>query len=60
MRWNPTGDDSRQTIEEYNAETGHREEMLWHQNSTYAWNPNLQDGTISELPQEDGEADKKD
>ena len=21
MRWNPTGDDSRQTIEEYNAET---------------------------------------
>tara|TARA_R100000406_G_scaffold96169_1_gene92990 strand:- start:298 stop:1323 length:1026 start_codon:yes stop_codon:yes gene_type:complete len=46
MRWNPNGDDSRQTIEEYNAETGHREEMLWYQNSTYAWNPNLQDGSI--------------
>jgi len=46
MRWNPTGDDSRQSIDEYEAETGHTEEAEWYRRSKYAWNPNDQDGTI--------------
>ena len=39
MRWNPTGDDSRQLIDEYGEETGHTEEVDWYKRSTYAWNP---------------------
>ena len=46
VRWNPTGDDSRQSIDEYEAETGHTEEAEWYRRSRYDWNPNDQDGSI--------------
>ena len=39
MRWNPTGDDSRQQIDEYLAETGNQLEADSYKSSTYAWNP---------------------
>jgi len=46
MRFNPKGDDdSRPTIEDYLAETGHQEEYDSYNESTYAWNPNDHDGT---------------
>ena len=41
MRWNPNGDDSRPTIDDYLAETGHKEEAESYRMSTYAWSPTL-------------------
>ena len=41
MRWNPNGDDSRPTIDDYLAETGHEEEAESYRMSTYAWSPTL-------------------
>jgi hypothetical protein len=41
MRWNPNGDDSRPTIDDYLAETGHEEEAESYRMSTYAWSPLL-------------------
>jgi len=40
MRFNPKGDDSRPSIDDYLAETGHDEEAESYRKSTYAWNPN--------------------
>ena len=41
MRWNPNGDDSRPSIDDYLAETGHEEEAESYRMSTYAWSPLL-------------------
>ena len=41
MRFNPNGDDSRPSIDDYLAETGHEEEAESYRMSTYAWNPTL-------------------
>jgi RecB family exonuclease len=46
MRFNPTGDDSRQRIDGYLAETGHSREAESYKSSTYAWNPNDHDDSI--------------
>lgn len=47
MRFNPNGDDSpRPRIDDYLEATGNTKEAESYKRSTYAWNPNLQDGSI--------------
>ena len=47
MRYNPNGDDSpRPRIDDYLEATGNTKEAESYKRSTYAWNPNLQDGSI--------------
>jgi hypothetical protein len=46
LRFNPNGDDSRPRIDDYLEATGNTKEAESYKRSTYAWNPNLQDGSI--------------
>ena len=46
MKYNPNGDDSRPRIDDYLEATGNTKEAESYKRSTYAWNPNLQDGSI--------------
>jgi|TARA_R100001463_G_scaffold45773_1_gene94205 CRISPR/Cas system-associated exonuclease Cas4 (RecB family) len=46
VRWNPSGDDSRQRIDDYLEKTGNNKEAESYKKSTYAWNPNTDQDKI--------------
>lgn len=46
MRWNPSGDDSRQKIDDYLEKTGNNKEAESYKKSKYDWNPKVDQDKI--------------